>query len=98
MVSMCVDGDLTIYEAAQRKLEFMEQLQATDVLEIDLANVGEMDTSGLQLLMLVKKEAQLLGKRVRFVGHSKAVVDVLELADLIPAFGDPVLMLKGEVV
>jgi anti-anti-sigma factor len=91
-----IDGGMTIYQASERKTQLMEALHASTELDIDLANVGEMDSSGLQLLILVKREAQSLGKQVRFLGHSKAVVDVLLLANLIPSFGDPVLILKSE--
>jgi len=44
---------------------------------------------------LVKQEAANAKKRLRFVMHSNAVLDVLELANLTTVFGDP-LFISGD--
>jgi len=84
--------DLTIYHALELKQKLLDALQSTDELELNLAHVGEMDTAGLQLLILLKKEAQLAGKSVRIVGHSQAVSAVIDFCNLGAEFGDPLII------
>jgi anti-sigma B factor antagonist len=67
---LTVDGDLTIYHADEIKQRLIEGVRANAVLELDLSHVGEMDTAGLQLLALAKRESERLEQRVRIVGHS----------------------------
>jgi anti-sigma B factor antagonist len=77
-------GDLTIYVAAEQRLRLIEALEATEHLRLDLSQVTEMDSAGLQLLLLLGREARLTGKRLELLGHSQAVLDVLGLAHLRP--------------
>ena len=93
-----MEGDLTIYEAAALKTELMAALAESAVLELDLSGVGELDTAGLQLLLLLKNEAQTIGHDVRFVQHSPAIRDVLELCDLATVFGDPIVVGRRDAV
>ncbi|AMK76560.1 MULTISPECIES: STAS domain-containing protein [Methylomonas] len=95
MPSLTIKDELTIYNAAEQKINLLVFLTAGDDLEINLANVTEIDTAGLQLLILIKREAAHLGKNLRFVMHSKAVLDVLELANLTGAFGDQVVLTQN---
>lgn len=86
------DCELTIYSAVENKARLMEALGKTDQLEIDLSEIIELDTAGLQLLILAKREANDQGKTISMVGHSEAVLEVLELCNLSGFFGDPVLI------
>ena len=61
-------------------------------LEIDLSAVGEIDTAGFQLLVLVKREAQRLGKQAHIVAHSEAVRELLDFYNMAAEFGDPLLI------
>jgi anti-anti-sigma regulatory factor len=61
-------------------------------IEIDLQDVNEVDTAGIQLLMLVKMAVEKRGRSARFVKHSKEVVDVIEMFDLASYFGDPLVL------
>lgn len=49
--------DLTIYHALEQKNALLAALAGTDDLELDLMHVGEIDTAGLQLLILLKGSA-----------------------------------------
>ena len=89
---LSLTGDLTIYRAFELKATLLDALAASDELELDLSQVGEMDSAGLQLLILLKKEAQHAGKPVRFVGHSQAVSEVIDFCNLAAEFGDPLIM------
>ena len=89
---LLLEEDLTIYHAAAHKGLLLEALSAHDVVEVDLSRVGEMDTSGVQLLMLFKREALRLGKEGRLVGHSPAVRDVIDFLQLAARLGDPMVI------
>ena len=54
--------------------------------------MSEIDSAGVQLLMLAKREAQARGGELHLCGHSPAVLDVFELLDLAAFFGDPLVM------
>jgi ABC-type transporter Mla MlaB component len=90
--SFSIDDELTIFTAAEQKNSLLTFLQSGEALDINLANVTEIDTAGLQLLILLKREAADAGKTLNFVMHSKAVLDILELANLTTAFGDQVVL------
>lgn len=87
-----VQGSMTIYEAAAGKQALLGVLADATELEIDLSSVAEMDTAGLQLLILVKRESLRTGKAVRLTGHGEASLDVLDRYNLAGYFGDPVVI------
>ena len=84
-----VEGSMTIYEAAADKPLLLRALAMAKETEIDLSSVDEMDSAGLQLLILVKRESLKAGKALRLTGHSPASLDVLERYNLGAYFGDP---------
>jgi len=84
--------DLTIYNAIELKQKLLGALENDGDLELNLAQVGEMDTAGLQLLILLKMEAQRAGKSVRIVAHSQAVRSIIEFCNLGARFGDPLII------
>ena len=51
-----IEGELTIYTAAAIKQQLDQLLGRSAELEIELSQVSEMDTAGLQLLILAKRE------------------------------------------
>lgn len=89
--------DLTIYHALDQKATLLDALSASDELELDLLSVSEMDTAGLQLLLLLKKEAQRSGKRVSIVAHSQAVRAVIDFCNLATELGDPLVIPAAEL-
>lgn len=84
--------DMTIYNAAELKQLMTDALSVHETLEIDFSGVAEIDTSGVQLLILLKREALRLGRTVRFVAHSAAVREVIDFFNLGAGFGDPMLI------
>ena len=94
--SLTVNGDLTIYHAAEIKQRLIDSVRASAVLELDLSQVGEMDTAGFQLLALAKRESQKLGHALRIVGHSPAVREVIEFLNMVAFFGDPLVIPANE--
>ena len=92
MQTLTIDGELTIFTAAEQKKQLLDFLHSGQALEINLANVSEIDTAGLQLLILVKREAVQANKKLSFVMHSQVVLEILELANLTSVFGDQVVL------
>jgi len=89
---LVVRENLTIYHALDQKQVLLDALAATSELELNLSMVAEMDTAGLQLLILLKKEAQRAGKCVRIVAHSQAVSSVIDFCNMAAGFGDPLVI------
>ena len=90
--------DLTIYHALEQKHRLLDALSSADELELDLMQVGDIDTAGLQLLILLKKDAQRTGKRLAIVAHSQAVRAVIDFCNLAAELGDPLVIPAAETV
>lgn len=89
---IAIDGELTIYRAADLKVTVLEALRKARVLEVDLAGVTELDTAGLQVLMLAKNTAMADQRELRLLNHSPAVVEIVEMLNLGAFFGDALLI------
>lgn len=85
---LCIVGEMTIFRA----LELKPVVLAATLREIDLSGVTEIDTAGVQLLMLAKKTAQATQRELRLVAHSPAVIEVFELLNVAAYFDDPLVM------
>lgn len=85
-----IDGDMTIYTAAAFKEALMKQISQPCEREIDLSGVSEMDSAGLQLLILAKREANRHNTPLRLTGHSPAVLEVMNICNMAAYFGDPI--------
>ena len=86
---LVVQGPLTIYDAQAMKNRLLELLSEVPLqaLELDLAQVPEIDTSGVQWLLLAAREAQRYQASVRTLAASEAVYDTLEFCRLGPVLG-----------
>ncbi len=89
---LVLEGDLTIYQAAAHKAALMAALEGCERLELDVSGAAEIDTAGLQLLILAKREAAARGKQVTICGHGPAVRDAIDFCNLAVSFGDPMVM------
>ncbi|MEO8299169.1 MAG: STAS domain-containing protein [Burkholderiales bacterium] len=87
-----IEGEFTVYRAAELKSLLLDAVASEPLVEVDLSAVSELDTAGLQLLMLAKRSALAANRELRLVKHSPAVVDVLQLLDLAAYFGDPLVV------
>lgn len=90
-----LSGELTIQNAEPLKQGLLTLLDKGKSISIDLSEVSELDSSGVQLLYYAKQAA--LGRQLalELVNHSPAVVEVFELYRLAPVFGD-VMILDAE--
>jgi anti-anti-sigma factor len=87
-VDLQIEGELSIYRADELKRALIEPLKEDVLLVVSLAAVTELDTCGLQLLMLAKRTAAKLGGELQLVAHSPAVLEVFELLNVAAFFGD----------
>lgn len=90
-----IEGELNIYQALASKAPLIAALHHGQQTEINLSGVTEIDSAGLQLLLLVKREALKQGRPLRLVAHSEAVIEVLEMLGLASFFGDPLILEAG---
>lgn len=85
---LLLDGELNIYTVAEMKPRVLELLATSDAPCLDLSGVTELDTAGLQLLILLQREAERAGKRLRCLDPSPEVESVLRLCSLAERFTD----------
>lgn len=74
-----IAGEMTIYTATDRLKDLEEALKQEGQIALDLSEVTEMDTAGLQLLLLSRHRA---GPRLRLTAPSEAVKQALDTCHL----------------
>lgn len=75
-----IEGDMTVYTAADLKPLVLAALTAGgDETLLDLSQVGEFDSAGLQVLLAALNHSAAAGRPMSVVAASRAVLDVLEL-------------------
>lgn len=89
---LAIDRDMTIYHAEALKSELMDMLEHHQAIELDLSQIAEIDTSGVQLLMLAKRESLKQRKELRIVAHSPAVSELMDFYNIAAYFGDPLVI------
>lgn len=83
-----IDGELTIYTATELKDDFTRLIADQREMELSLANVSEIDSSGIQWLMLAKRERSRKKLSFRLIDHSSEVLQIFEHLALAPYFDD----------
>jgi len=74
-------GEMTIYSAATLKPALLERSPTgTAPVEVDLTQVSEFDSAGLQLLLMLKRPGNL--RAVRITAASQVVTAALKLCRL----------------
>lgn len=92
LTRLAIAGEMTIYRAAELKSLLLDAVTSHGHVELDLSEVSELDTAGLQLLMLAKQVARQRRHELRLHGHSPAVLEVFELLNVAAFFGDPLVI------
>ena len=78
-----IEGDLTIYAAPEAKDQLLAHLKATSCgAPFDLSGVREMDTAGLQLVLLAQRYCRAAGGKFSIVAASAAALETLALCGL----------------
>lgn len=86
---IAIDGELTVFTVEAWKDRLARALDASQALTVDLAAVTECDSAGLQLLAVLKREADLRGRDVALRNAAPAVAEVLALYRVRTLFGAP---------
>lgn len=76
---MLLPKDMTIYHAAELKPLILAEVRGSARPELDLRNVAELDSAGVQLLYLARREAAAAGANLRIFGCSPVVREILDL-------------------
>ena len=81
--AIAIEGEMSIYFAAEMKEQLLATLRAdAGTVVLDLAHVTEIDTCGLQMLLIAQAIATDAGRTFSLKAPSAAVVDVLCLCGL----------------
>ncbi|NQY26114.1 MAG: STAS domain-containing protein [Piscirickettsiaceae bacterium] len=92
IIHLMIQDEMTIYNVLEQKHILLPYLEANKELQLDLSEVTEIDSAGMQLLIMLKQQALKINNQFSLVHHSQAVVEVLGLLNLASFFGDPVIM------
>jgi anti-sigma B factor antagonist len=94
---LCIEGPMTFARALELRDAVLDAVnQESSPIEFDLSDVTELDSAGVQLLLLAKRTAAARGMKLELVGQSAAVLRTLELLHLAGHFGGPAFGLFDE--
>ena len=83
---LSIDDELTIYDALAYKEELTNYLSAYHSFNIDLSQIEEMDSAGIQLLLAFRNKINTLGHHLALKNPSQSCLSIfarygLTLAD-----------------
>ena len=90
--TLALQGELTIFTVTQAHQEILALWAGAPAFSLDLSELEELDSAGVQLLAWLKREAAGRGQTLAFLGHSPVVVEALDLLGITRAFGDAILL------
>jgi anti-anti-sigma factor len=80
---LSLDGELTIYTVTQAKQELLEDYENfSNSVSLNLLNVSEIDTAGLQLLLFLQKLLGSLNKKVNLAKSNEHVEAIFKNLDV----------------
>lgn len=82
-IALRIEGEFSVFRAAELKPVLLTQPAVT---AIDLSAVTEIDTAGLQLLMMARRAAQAEGQALHLVATSPAVDELFTLLGVQACF------------
>ena len=86
---VAIDGALTLAHAEQWKERVLAAVLFADRVELDLAEVSEIDAAGLQVLMQAQSAARSLRRELHLLNHSPVVLAAFASHDLFRYFSAP---------
>jgi len=89
---IAIKDEMVIYNVLEQKNLLYPHIKPEHELQIDLSDVSEIDSAGIQLLIFLKNEATRQQTELSFINHSQAVVEVVEIFNLSSFFNDPVVL------
>ncbi len=85
-----IEGEMTIYTTGEYREALLEHCHTRQGVDLNLADVTEIDISGLQLLVALKKHLGGTEHGLRLRNPSEIVQEVLELTQLAESLGDKI--------
>jgi len=82
---LAIEGDLTAQSAVFNRDRLRAFLDSGYELDLDLSCVTALDVAGLQLLLVVGREAAKTKRQLRLASPSTCITETLELVNLSPA-------------
>jgi len=80
--------NMTIYNAVTLKEQLISCLENNNGIVLDLSSISEMDTAGLQVLILAQQHALQSGKLFQLADCSSIVQEIFELCNLNTLFSN----------
>jgi anti-sigma B factor antagonist len=80
---VAIEDELTIVTAAEHRERVLAALRDSSGVRLELSGIPDLDTAGLQVLLLARDEGVRLHVPVEFVEPSPAVAEVLTLTGLV---------------
>lgn len=78
-----VHGEMTIYRAGEVAQTLLAEVRAhAGDVSLDLSEVTEFDTAGLQIVLMARRLAEAGGRRLDVVQPSECVLEVLQLCNV----------------
>ena len=77
-----INGEMTIYTAAEYRNEILELCHTRKGMELDLEQVSEIDITGVQLLLALKKHLDQTESGLQLKNISPEVKETLEMIRL----------------
>ena len=79
-----IQGEMTIYSAREQHSKIIAEVQNSDhqSVHIDLSDVEEIDTSGIQILLALKEFLNERGKQFNIIKLSQAVKNVVDIYNI----------------
>ncbi|WP_426304445.1 STAS domain-containing protein [Acidovorax facilis] len=90
--ALAIVGEFNIFTAMETKALLMDAIAAApedsdSEIGVELSQVTDIDSAGLQLMVMARREALRQGKRLRFMRYSESVADLVALCDMTAPFG-----------
>lgn len=89
-------GGCTIYNVGKLKETLVNLILTNENVLVDLKEVSDFDTAGLQLFVSAKNMVNRLNKKIKFVEHPACVISILDLYGLVSFFGDKIMLTPEE--
>jgi anti-anti-sigma factor len=82
-----LDGEMTIYRAAELRASIASAIEGAAALTLDLSEVTEIDSAGAQLLIAARRTARETGCALTIAGCGDEVMDALGVLGLAAELG-----------
>lgn len=78
ILRMKAGSEMTVHAIGELAPRLLDAARSRAELQIDLSDVQRCDTAGVQLLLMLQREARRSGTRLHFTQPSPALAELLE--------------------